>query len=190
MAVNRRVRGRRTRALGGDLSPLPRPVAGVLTDRVFVGSEVTVDVGFDVARTRLVRLIRGGSLLAASQDAYGEGMAGLARVGPFGPGPGVSRLVEVKFGELATRAGAVTVALRWEAIGPGGGLFPALDADLTLARDGAEAAVLRLAAAYRPPLGAVGGQLDRMVLHRVAAATVQGFLGRLAGAIARPAHVA
>lgn len=158
-------------------------MTGVLTGLVFVGNEVQLDVSFDVARARLVSLIRGGNLLTASQDAYGAGVAGLARVGPLGPGPGVSRLVEVKFREPVAHGDSMMVAMRWEAIGPGGGLFPALDADLTLVPAGAEAAALRLAAAYRPPLGALGAQLDRVILHRVAAATVQGFLGRVGTAI-------
>lgn len=150
---------------------------------MFVGSEVLLDVGFDVARVRLASLTRGGNLLAASQDAYGDGVAGLIRVGPLGPGPGVSRLVEVKFGEPVTRGDSVLVALRWEAIGPGGELFPALDADLTLAPAGEGATALRLAAAYRPPLGALGAQLDRVILHRVASATMREFLGRIGTAI-------
>ena len=44
------------------------------------------------------------------------------------------------------------LALRWEATGAGGRLFPVLDADLTLAPDG-EGTVLPLAGSYRPPLG-------------------------------------
>jgi hypothetical protein len=81
------------------------------------------------------------------------------------------------------------MALRWEAIRPGGGLFPALDADLTLAPAGADATSLGLAGAYRPPMGALGTALDRVILHRVAAATVQGFLGRVGAALTHPASV-
>jgi hypothetical protein len=161
-----------------------------LTDRVFIGGELLLDVSFDVARDRLISLIRGGSLLTASQDAYGDGVAGLARVGPLGPGPGVSRLVEVKFREPVTHGDSVTAAMRWEAIGPSGGLFPALDADLTLAPAEGGATVLRLAAAYRPPLGALGVQLDRVILHRVASVTVHAFLRRVGTAITHPGRPA
>lgn len=154
---------------------------------MFVGSEVSLDVSFDVARAGLVSLIRSGNLLTASRDAYRDGAAGLARVGP---GLGVSRLVEVKFGEPVTRGDSVVVALRWEAVGPGGGLFPALDADLALAPAGEGAAVLRLAAAYRPPLGALGAQLDRVILYRVATATVQEFLGRVGTSITQRGRTA
>ncbi|HUC22703.1 MAG TPA: hypothetical protein VMA73_08350 [Streptosporangiaceae bacterium] len=161
----------------------------VFTGQMFVGSEVQLDVSFDVARARLLSLLHDRTLLTASQDAYSEGVAGLARVGPPGPGMGMSRLVEVKFQQPVAHDDSVLVPLRWEAIGPGGGLFPALDADLTLVPAGDAAAVLRLAAAYRPPLEALGAQLDRVTLHQVAIATVQEFLGRVSTAITYPAPV-
>ena len=63
-----------------------------------------------------------------------------------------------------------------------------LDADLTLAQEGEGATARRMAAAYRPPLGALGARLDRLILHRVAVATVQGFLGRVGKAITHPAR--
>lgn len=160
------------------------------TSLVFVGGEVRLDVDFDAAQSRLAALIGADVLLTASQDAYGDGAVRLARVGPLGSVPGASRLVAVKFGGPVPRGDSVVVALRWEAIGPGGGLFPALDANLTLARAGAAVATLRLEGAYRPPLGALGAGLDRAVLHRVADATVQGFLGRMGAAITHLARVA
>jgi hypothetical protein len=46
--------------------------------------------------------------------------------------------------------------LRWEATGPGGRLFPALDADITLTPAGEHATLLGLAGCYRPPLGSWG----------------------------------
>jgi hypothetical protein len=175
---------------GRDEGPLSGAGGIGFTGLVFVGGEVQLDVGFDAARSRLAALVDGEALLTASQDAYGEGAARLARVGPLGPVPGASRLVAVKFGGPLADGEPVVVALRWEAIGPGGGLFPALDANLTLARAGAAAASLRLEGTYRPPLGALGAGLDRVILHRVADATVQGFLGRIGAAIAHPARVA
>lgn len=146
-----------------------------------------LEVSFDAALARLVGLIRSGDLLTASQDAYGDKVAGLARVGPLGPVPGVSRLVEARFSEPVTHGDSGTVALRWEAIGPSGRLFPALDADLTLTPAGEGATTLRLDGAYRSPLGALGTGLDRVILHRVATATIRGFLNRVGAAITRPA---
>ena len=80
--------------------------------------------------------------------------------------------------------------LRWEAAGPGGGLFPVLDADITLIPAGTHSATLTLTGAYRPPLGAVGAGLDRVIVHRIATATVRAFLHRVARAITHPARAA
>ena len=155
----------------------------MFTDHVFVGSEVQLDVSFDAARARLLSLLRGRTLPTASQEAYSEGVASLARVGPMGPGLGRSRLVEVKFQEPVTHDDSVLVPLRWEAIGPGGGLFPALDADLTLRPQAAGRCLLRVDGVYRPPLGGVGAAIDRVFLNRVAAATIREFVLRLATAV-------
>jgi hypothetical protein len=139
---------------------------------MFVGDEVRLDIGFAVARGRLLRLSEGDALLATSTEAYGPG---LTRVGVAG----VSKLVRVQACVLSWTDVSAGLALRWEAIGPGGGLFPALDADLTLAPAGA-GTMLALAGAYRPPLGPLGQALDRAILHRVAVATIRNFLARVA----------
>jgi hypothetical protein len=151
---------------------------------MFVRDEVPVDVGFEVARDRLAKL--DSWFLTASDHAYGEGVAGLARIGPRGPMPGISRLAEIRFQSLAAHDDRAGLALRWEARGPGGRLFPVLDADLTLAPAGENTASLALAGSYRPPLSSLGTELDRLVLHRVAAATIRDFLERVAAALTRP----
>ena len=140
------------------------------TTGVFISDEVLLSVSFAAAQARLANLARGGSLLSASQAAYDEGITGLVRVGPLGSGPGISRLVQVHFRDLVTREGSAVLTLRWETAGPGGGLFPALDADITLTPAGEQVTSLKLAGAYRPPLGAVGAGLDGAILHRVATA--------------------
>jgi hypothetical protein len=146
---------------------------------MFVGDEVGLDVSFEVARARLAGLARGGWLSSASDDAYGFGVAGLSRVGALG----VTMEVRVQARELAEREGSAGLAIRWEVTGPGGGLFPVLDADLTVHDTEAHTTLLTLAGAYRPPLGALGQALDRALLHRVAAATVRNFLSRVAAEI-------
>ena len=138
---------------------------------MFVGDEVRLDVGFAIARERLMRLSESGALFEPSADAY----TGLARVGVAG----LSKLVRVQVRELSWTDGSAGLALRWEAAGAGGGLFPVLDADLKLAALG-EGTMLTLAGSYRPPLGSLGEALDRALLHRVAAATIRGFLVRVA----------
>lgn len=145
---------------------------------MFVGDEVRLDVSFTIARERLARLSESGALFGPSQDAYGHGSAGLTRVGVAG----VSKLVRVQVRKLSWADGVAGLALRWEATGVGGGLFPVLDADLRLAPAG-KGAVLTIAGAYRPPLGSLGDALDRAILHRVAVATIRRFLARVAAQI-------
>lgn len=146
---------------------------------MFVGDEVQLDVGFAVARERLARLGESGALFAPSADAYAPG---LARVGP----DAVSKLVRVRVRELSWTDKSGGLALRWEATGAGGKLFPVLDADLTLVDFGARGTLVALAGVYRPPLGVLGQALDRAGLHRIAVATIRGFLTRVAAELALP----
>ena len=147
---------------------------------MFVGDEVELDVSFAVARERLMQLAGSRHLLGTSEDAYDLGTAGLARVGI----PGLSKLVRVQARDLAVTQESVGLAIRWEATGPGGGLFPVLDADIRLVRAGERAAVLAISGVYRPPLGPLGQALDRAILHRVAAATIRDFVAQVAARIA------
>jgi hypothetical protein len=161
-----------------------------LTGAVFVSAETVVSVAFDVARARLAGLA-GGWLAGASGDAYAEGGRGLARVGPADSVPGLSRLVEVSFRDLVVREGSAVMALRWEASGVSGALFPVLDADLRLSpceeppHEGA-ATTVAIVGVYRPPLGALGAALDRAGLRLVAVATVRGLVSRVGEAVADP----
>jgi hypothetical protein len=155
---------------------------------MFVAEEECLDVGFAAAQARLANLLHRGALITSSADCYEQGVTGLARVGPLGSAPGVSKLVEVQFGELVIRGDSATLPLRWHATGPGGVLFPALDADIVLTALSEDATMLRLAGAYRAPLGKAGAALDRAVLQRVATATFQAFLRRVADAVVHPAE--
>jgi hypothetical protein len=158
---------------------------------MFVRDQVRIDIGFEEARDKLAKLDRW--FLTASDRAYGDEIAGVARIGPLGPAPGISRLAEIRLESLAAQEDRAGLALRWEVRGSGGRLFPVLDADLTLTPAGENAAVLTLAGAYRPPLDGLGAQLDRLILHRVAEATIRNFLSRVATVLAhlqrtRPDH--
>jgi len=95
-------------------------------------------------------------------------------------------VVDVQLGELVAHDDSAQLALRWEVAGPGGGLFPALDADITLGRVDDQATTLTLTGVYRPPLGSVGAGLDQAILHRVAVATIHDFLSRVGAAISSP----
>ena len=100
------------------------------------------------------------------------------RAGPFGDLPGASRLVRVQFVDPVYRDGAMTLGVRWKAVGVTGGLFPVLDANIRLNGKGGQSSRAVLTASYRPPLGAAGAGLDRLLLHRVAAATSKTFRRR------------
>jgi hypothetical protein len=153
---------------------------------MFVRGEARAEISLTLAQARLANLARAGWLLGASQGAYGAGATDLARADPPGPERGKSRLVNVHFRDLAADRGPAYLALRWEAIGPGGELFPTLDADIALSPAGEQATTLTLAGVYRPPPGNLGGELDQVVLRRVAEATIQMFVNRIAEAIIVP----
>jgi carbon monoxide dehydrogenase subunit G len=156
---------------------------------MFVSDEARLAVSFRVAEARLVNLTHGGWLVSASERAYDEGLVGFLRVGPLGDLPGMSKLVRVHFRDVVTREDTALLTLRWEATGHGGGMFPALDADITLTPGGAEETRLTLAGAYRPPLASLGAGLDRRILHRVATATVRSLVSHVTEAIVHPAVV-
>jgi hypothetical protein len=154
---------------------------------MFIGAEVRLGLGFNAAQARLANLARGGLLRHASGDAYRDLGSGLARIGPLGAAPGMSKLVVVRFTDMAVRENSAAGAMRWEATGPGGALFPALDADITLTQVGHDATILAVRGVYRPPLGGLGAGLDRVVLRRVAQATIRTFTHRIGAAITDPA---
>jgi hypothetical protein len=54
-----------------------------------------------------------------------------------------------------------------------------MSADLEVVGLDAELTQLTFRGRYEPPLGAVGRQLDRLLMHRIAEASVRSFLGRL-----------
>ena len=167
--------------------PLPGGRLAGLTHGVFVSGEVSLDAGFTAARAGLVNLIGGGVLVSASAQAYSDGIIGLTAVGPLGSALGLPGLCQVHVQDLKARGDSARFALRWEVAGPGG-LFPALDADITLASAGTHSTTLTLTGVYRTPLGIVSAELDWVIWHGVATATIQAFLRLLAGAIAGPAR--
>ena len=148
---------------------------------MFARQEVVLDLDYPAARARLALLMRGDWLDSVSQNAYADGLSGQVRVGPFGPVPGMSKLVEVRLLEPVPHDDAVVLPLRWEATGRMGRLFPVLDANLTLSEASDGRAVLSFTGVYRPPLAGLGGELDQIVLHRVATATVMSLLTRISG---------
>jgi hypothetical protein len=153
---------------------------------MFASHEVALDLAFPVARVRLGGLTGSGWLGSRSEQAYEDGLT-LIRVGPFGSVLGASKLVRVRLLEPLPREDEMVIPLRWEATGAMGRLFPVLDANLVLTagpQDGC--CTLAIMGAYRPPLGAAGAALDRVMLHRAALATVRALVTDVAGTLLAP----
>jgi hypothetical protein len=91
--------------------------------------------------------------------------------------------------DLAETDRCARLWLRWRAAGPGGSLFPALDADLTLSLAGQETTVLAVAGVYRLP-GQVAAGLDPDMVRSFAPMTICSFIARLACALTHPAGTA
>jgi hypothetical protein len=116
--------------------------------------------------------------LASRAGDRGEGM--LTEVG-LGPRR-LARPVRIRLGSPVRLASTTTVPMTWEPVG-GEGLLPRLDADLEVGGLGPGRTQLAISARYRPPLGPLGEAVDRVVLHRVAEATVKHFLDRIGESI-------
>jgi hypothetical protein len=118
--------------------------------------------------------------LATAAEEDGEAL--YFRVGPSLAGGQVARKVRVILGPPHNRGEAIVVPLSWQANALPG-LFPVLDGDLVVAAIDAERCRVTLTGSYEPPLGEVGRQLDRALLHRVAHSTVRAFLDRVAASL-------
>jgi hypothetical protein len=77
----------------------------------------------------------------------------------------------------------MTIPFRWEAVGVTGELFPALDADLTVAAVDECRSRLSIVGAYRPPFGRAGVMLDKAIMHRIATATIRSFVQSVAAVV-------
>jgi hypothetical protein len=154
---------------------------------MFIGAEVQLDLGFDAVRARLAYLVRGGLLPRASGGVYDEWQACLAQLGPWVTAPGMCKLVQVLVRDMVTHADCATWTMRWEVTGPGGSLFPALDADIKLTPGGAGATTLAVCGAYRPQPGVLGVGLDRAIMHQAAEVMIQSFTIHIRMAIMHPA---
>lgn len=150
---------------------------------MFVADGRGLDASIGVAQLRLASLVHGNLLCGASRLAYQSGIDCLRQSGPAGDARGISRLVRVQFVQPVYRDGAMTLGMRWEAAGLAGALVPVLDANIRLSEEGDRGTWLAMTASYRPPFGALGAELDRLLLHKVATATIRTFLNHVASAL-------
>jgi hypothetical protein len=120
------------------------------------------------------------STVAGEAQRRGDHLLTEVGVGPLGLRLG--RRVAIQVGQPVRFPSMTSLPLTWEPVGLDG-VLPRLDADIELGSLGEDRTQLAISARYRPPLGALGRTVDRVLLHRVAEATVKDFLDRVGAAI-------
>ena len=138
--------------------------------------------------TRVLRRLPQTLVESFAVEAMDHGHTVLAEVGFPVAGRRMGKEVEIVLGDAVETPGRTWLPLWWKATGAGS-LFPSLEGELEAAPLGNNLTQVGLSARYKPPFGVLGTTLDRMLLHRIAEATVQDFLQRIGEAIdtqARP----
>lgn len=115
------------------------------------------------------------------KDSLEHGYEAKARLG-VGP---LAKRVSVRIGDPSVSKKQLVAPLRVMATGPEG-LFPHLDADLEIRALAPGSVVLRLTGTYRPPLGRTGEVLDKVMLHKVAEATLDNFIDEIVARLEHP----
>lgn len=134
-----------------------------------------LDVSYDMAAAALNA---GPSRWLPGFEEEGERVT--ARLALARAGRRVGRRVEVHLGKVQRFGYGVTLRIEWQdARRPA--FYPRLEGHLRLERGGEDRSCrFRFDARYTPPAGALGGSVDRAVLHRVADATVRDFFSGVA----------
>ena len=155
----------------------------ILGKQVLLRSYAFVHVPAELLCARIAA-DHGKWLSPLADAAVGDGEALRVRVGPIDALPLLSKTVTLYAGEAIERNEVTVVPIKWQATSSPG-LFPGLEADLQVAAIGPMFTQLTLRGHYDPPLGTLGRQIDRLLLHRVAEATVRSFMRRLAESLTK-----
>ena len=121
------------------------------------------------------------STVAGEAQQRGDHLLTEIGVGPLGPRLG--RRVTIQLGQPVRYPSMTSLPLTWQPVGLEG-LLPRLDATIEVGPLGEDRTQLAISARYQPPLGVVGRAVDRVLLHRVAEATLKDFLDRVGQAVA------
>jgi hypothetical protein len=97
-----------------------------------------------------------------------------------------SKRVRVDLEQPYRRGDAWVLPFHWSATALPA-LFPAMEAELSVAPLGESEVRLTFSGRYRPPLGGVGQIVDTVLLHRVVERSVRGFLHALGDGLERRA---
>lgn len=147
---------------------------------MFIYYFVHLNRPFEEVRVQLLDVLGGLDGMAAA--AYRDGEEIRARIGVGGEPPLFAKTVRMEVGEPVGEEETMLLPILWEATGRPG-LFPRMEAEVVLAALGPGLTQLSLRGSYRPPLGPIGRVFNRALLHRVAEASVKGFVDQVARAI-------
>jgi hypothetical protein len=146
-----------------------------------LNSYAYVNVRFDVASRVLAENAQ--AVLQQATDDSAEEADTLSRTLRVAlAGFEVSKDVRVEVGEFQpTRITGSTVPIRWEAE-HGRLLFPTLTAELQVRSVSFDPPVTQVlvTGSYDPPMGVIGAGADRLLLHRLAEATIHRFTSEVA----------
>jgi hypothetical protein len=150
---------------------------------MFLADQRLCSVSIGAARARLADLVTRGWLTTASAASYQDGLSHLLWTETSDDPPDLPRVAQAHFLEPIHREDSTTMGMRWEATSVTGGLFPALDANITLTAEGTQLIWLTLAGVYRSPLGMLSAAPERVFLNKAAATTVRSLLIRICEAL-------
>ena len=121
-------------------------------------------------------------LADTASAAYRDGETLSVKLGLSGRHPQLQKQVVVDLGRPHQHGDVLRVPIQWWSTAATA-LFPRLEGDLEFAPVGPSATHITLSARYDPPLAGVGRAIDRLLLHRVAEASVRSFLTRVAASV-------
>jgi hypothetical protein len=145
---------------------------------MFIYYFIHVEHPFEETEPALLRMLPG--LHGWADDAYRKGEHLQTCIGTRSRV--LAKTVDVSVGSPSRGPGETWIPIRWEASGTPS-LFPSMDADLIVATVGASLTQVALRGTYHAPFGKVGQAVDRMLLHRVAEASVKTLLDRIAASL-------
>ena len=150
---------------------------------MFLADQRLCTVSIGVARDRLADLVTHGWLATASAASYQDGMEHLLWTGTPDDPPSLPRLTRTHFLDPIHRENSTSLGMRWEAASVTSGLFPAMDANLTLTAEDIQLTLLMLTGVYRSPLGTASAVPERALLNKSATTTIRSLLTRICGAL-------
>jgi hypothetical protein len=134
------------------------------------------------AATKVLRCLPQALVESFAVEAIDHGCTVLADVGFPMLGGRVGKQAQIELGDPVETSARTWLPVTWKATRPES-FFPSLEGELEAAQLGKGLTQIGLSARYKPPFGVVGSTLDRMLLHRVAEATAQDFVQRVAAAV-------